>query len=920
MSKNPFDIICLNETFCDGSIADNEISLPSYSIVRKDRNRHGGGVAIYIRNSLTFIRREDLETDDVECIWVEIKCKQRQPVLISSMYRPPSSCIEFVDKVGDIIDKASCERKEMIVTGDFNYDVSISDGVVNSNPITSCFDLFQMTQLINEPTRITESTRTTIDLIFSSHPELINECGVLPVLLSDHYLVYGTHSWTTPKMKGRSINFRCYKDIDSDALKEDFLNAPWQCVLNCHDVDEAWCMWHSVFMRIINFHAPIKTKRIRGTPLPWLDGDILQLMRQRDHAHKTAKRSGSQIHWDVYKKLRNKVTYKIRAKKSEYFASTIEENKSNSSMLWKKLKEILPQKQKYIPSSILSADGENIHDPTEIADIFNEHFSTIGERLADHSIPSEPEEDNSRVPIYDNSIDDQCVIPDITEEFVRKQISSMSVGKTTGPDGISVKMIKIASPYVTKCLTHIFNLSIRCGRYPKDWKHALVTPIHKGGDKCSSSNYRPISILPIVSKILERWVHSAVYTYLEENTLIPSCQSGFRPLHSTETTLHDFTNKCFQAMENGEVTGSVFIDLSKAFDCVDHEILVDKLKRLNMSPSVISWFESYLSGRSQSVKLDDKISKDLPLNVGVPQGSILGPLLFIIYTSDLPSCIPPNCNLFMYADDSTLTCSSSSINEVERSLNVALDRIHNWCVRNKLRLNSNKTKCMIIGTRQKISDAELNVYIADKLIIKEKCCKCLGVIIDDTLSWGPHVEYVRKAVSSKLGMLNRIRDCVTQNSLLTLFISLVMPTLEYCCTVWGGRYVSHDNTLNKCLKRAARMILKCTSLAPSADMFARLNWISFPERVKFKKATLVFKCLNKMTPSYVANLFTPNAHIRETRQSTNKALKVPLAKKECYVKSFAVSGANIWNNLPEQLRRVDSLDTFKSELRQAISL
>ena len=144
----------MNETFCDGSIADNEISLPSYAVVRKDRNRHGGGVAIYIRNSLTFIRHEDLEKDDVECIWIEIKCKRRQPVLISSMYRLPSSCIELVDKLGDIIDKASCERKQMIVIGDFNYDVSISDGVVNSNPITSCFDLFQMTQLINEPTRV----------------------------------------------------------------------------------------------------------------------------------------------------------------------------------------------------------------------------------------------------------------------------------------------------------------------------------------------------------------------------------------------------------------------------------------------------------------------------------------------------------------------------------------------------------------------------------------------------------------------------------------------------------------------------------------------------------------------------------------------------------------------------------------------
>ena len=190
LSKKPFDVICVNETFCDGSISDSEINLPDYSIIRRDRNRHGGGVAMYIRNSLTFIRRNDLETDDIESIWIEMKCKQRQPVIIGSIYRPPSSPIDFIDKLGDIIYNISCECKETIVTGDFNYDVSGDDSSGTSNPVISCFNLFQMLQLIHDPTRVSEFTNSTIDLIFTSHPELVSESGVLPVLISDHYLVY----------------------------------------------------------------------------------------------------------------------------------------------------------------------------------------------------------------------------------------------------------------------------------------------------------------------------------------------------------------------------------------------------------------------------------------------------------------------------------------------------------------------------------------------------------------------------------------------------------------------------------------------------------------------------------------------------------------------------------------------------------
>ena len=415
-----------------------------------------------------------------------------------------------------------------------------------------------MLQLIHDPTRVSEFTNSTIDLIFTSHPELVSESGVLPVLISDHYLVYGVHYWKAPKREGRSINFRFFfKDIDNDDFRDDIINAPLEHVLNCHDVNDAWSIWHSTFMSIINHHAPMKCKRIRGNSLPWLDGEIIQLMRQRDRAHKIAKCSGSQNNWDVYKKLRNSVTDQIRCKKSEHFISTIEENKGNSSVMWKKLKDVLPSKQKIVPSSLLSQHGEVVDDLADIAAIFNEHFSTVGERLVNNATPRRSVDENIHLtPI--NSLEGKCTLPDITEEYVQKEISSMSVGKATGPDGISVQMLQIASRYITKSLTHIFNISIRCEHYPKEWKYALVTPIHKGGDKCNTTNYRPISILPIISKILERWVHSVVYSYLDECNLIPCCQSGFRPQHSTETTLHDLTNTCYQAMERGEMTGTVF--------------------------------------------------------------------------------------------------------------------------------------------------------------------------------------------------------------------------------------------------------------------------------------------------------------------------------------------------------------------------
>ena len=367
------------------------------------------------------------------------------------------------------------------------------------------------------------------------------------------------------------------------------------------------------------------------------------------------------------------------------------------------------------------------------------------------------------------------------------------------------------------------------------------------------------------------------------------------------------------------MTGTVFfIDISKAFDSVNHGIILDKLEKSNMSTSVINWFKSYLYERSQSVTVGGNLSKSLPLNTGVPQGSILGPLLFTIYTSDLPLCLTRECKLFMYADDSTITCSSSNINEIEDNLNTALGRIYDWCVRNKLIINANKTKFMLIGSKQNVCNTDLNVSIAGSAVVKVNYVKCLGVIIDERLSWGPLVEYVKKTVSSNLGMLTRISNYVPQSSLHSLFVCLVTPSLVYCCTVCGGRYIYHDNILNKCLKTAAGIIMQCAFLTPSADMFSKLNRLSFYEIVKYRKATLVFKYVNRMTPRYMTNLFIPFTHIRETRQSTRMALSISFAKNNCYATSSAVSGSIMWNDLHPQLRTITCLTSFKRELRKTV--
>ena len=375
-------------------------------------------------------------------------------------------------------------------------------------------------------------------------------------------------------------------------------------------------------------------------------------------------------------------------------------------------------------------------------------------------------------------------------------------------------MLKLSKHAIAQSLTDIINMSLIRGVVPRAWKRARVVPIFKSGDISSLNNYRPISILPIVSKIVERTVHKQLSEFLDINNILHPNQSGFRPMHSTNTVLMKLVSQWSLNIENKQLTGVGFVDLRKAFDTVDHELLISKLISIGCSEESVKWFKSYLSDREQITNFKGKKSHSLIIKMGVPQGSILRPLLFSIYVNSMPNCIS-NGIIDMYADDTTLSVSGATAHEVEQKLTLGLNEVMTWITKNRLVLNSDKTFVMVIGSRANLKKIEsFNVYLNTTLLNRVHSIKCLGVLIDDELNWSSHVDKVIKISQRNISVIKRARTYLPQNSLKLLYNSLVLPHMDYCSAVWSNRYQSQTNQLRKVQKRAARLIMNETYTKP----------------------------------------------------------------------------------------------------------
>ena len=895
-------ILCLTETWTRPDVDDIEIGITGYSMYRKDRaDQRGGGIIVYVSERLNYKTTIEDMNIDFEHLLLKVKHSISREFYLMTMYIPPNRVNDFKSKFRQ--DFESLSKEELIITGDVNIDWHSSDHNSWKRNIRN----LGFKQLIEDRTRITSNSSTLLDHIYVTKDLNISGSGVIPIRLSDHFMTYvgrKVNYNTKADKKRKEITFRVWRDLD-----ETVINNKLQVIsMNSLNVDKNVNDLTEEIHKIIETEIPLKKKTIKYSKTEeWVDCEVLSAINRKNRIEKQIEMNrklanDNTILTEVHKQIRNETNAIISRKKKNFFFNKIIECGKNTTKIWKMLNLLVKTKAEKTKSKIES-DKLSAED-------FNNHFITEPQRIIDEEYEANYQEIN----LIEES-EEKYPVPHINEEQLIAIINNCQTNKASGTDSIPMKFVKIFKFSLVIHLVNIINKSIDTSKFPAIWKIAKVIPVFKSGKHDDINNYRPISLLSILSKFFEKHIESTLREFLTTNRLLSNQQFGFKAKHSTIDALISIKHFLLNAMNNNQKAVLFTFDLKKAFDCVNHNILIQKLKKY-CDQTTVKLLENYLMNRSSFVKYNNKISTFQKIITSVPQGGCLAPLLFIIYMDDITK-LKLKGKLVLFADDMSYMLSAKNYQQINQDIRHDMTEISKWLRQNRLVLNYKKTNFMIMGTPKEASTQEIKPSINGKEIPKVNYTKILGVYFDHSLKFDKHLEELSKDLNKKVGVFHRLSLTLPESTLQFIFNSVVKPKIEYGCVLWGYTYATHIHPIKILQKKFARIITHSRYYEHAEPLLERLNIASIEKTVKYHSLNYIYKVINNMASEESRVIFPVNQQ-RTSRRSgigrDDKFINTTIAKKRMTQNSLFHEGIKHWNNLPIEVRSKNTLKGFQEVL------